>query len=113
MQRLLAQVRRFFEQDGESRFSPIKGDASDAHPKTIKRAGFVEWVNGSPVFYVLPETFKHEVCGGFGPKFAKQILFDKGYITSIDSIKKRIPGQGDTIRAYQFTSKVLGDDLDG
>lgn len=75
---ILEHVRRFFEQHGESRFSPwiSTGDT----PRTHNRAGYVRVENGLPCFYVFSEVFKAEICHGFNRQVVLEVLKNGGYL---------------------------------
>lgn len=106
-QRLLQQVRAFFEAHGDSRFTTLD---SVADRTTINRAGFRELNGDYMEFYVLPEMFK-EVCAGFDSKMAAKILADKGILEKNkegkNSITKNLPGMKSQ-RCYHFTAKLWG-----
>ena len=79
---LIQQVMFFFEQHGESRFSPLTPDgnpllSSGVHPN---RAGFKEMKDDCTYYYVLPESFRGEVCKGFNPIQAARLLRDMGIL---------------------------------
>lgn len=75
---MLAKVRLFFEQHGEARFTRLSNEAvlheddgmaadpDDHAPKTIGRCGYrlKDKVSGVIRYYVLPESFRNEVCNG-------------------------------------------------
>lgn len=75
---MLAKVRLFFEQHGEARFTRLSNesvlheedgmaaDPDDHAPKTIGRCGYrlKDKVSGVIRYYVLPESFRNEVCSG-------------------------------------------------
>lgn len=112
---LLAQVRYFFEQHGDSRFTAWNNDGAT---KTINRAGFrkkeseaaeEEEAAAAYEYYVLPETFK-EIVKGFDRGLAIQVLKESGLLvlgTDKAATTIKPPGHG-SMRAYRFSSKVLG-----
>ena len=68
----LAQVTRFFELHGESRFSPL--DSTDTRElRTINRAGFKRHTDGIAEYFVLPETWKAEVCAGIDATYTARL----------------------------------------
>ncbi len=88
MHAALAQIRHFLEQDGDSRFAPMRGDTEDlsednerirekARP-TIKRAGFKSLEADGVHYFVLPEVFRTELCAGFDNKLVSRGLIDRG-----------------------------------
>ncbi len=132
---ILAQVRRFFEAHGEARFTdwdrPVCN--TDSHPpRTIQRAGYRKHNNalddaGKAIYlengerathteyYVMPETFKQEVCAGFDYRVVCKLLVrhgcllpgDKGYTRN-----ERLPGGEGKAHCFRITHKVfeLGGD---
>jgi len=117
-QRLLQQVRAFFEKNGESRFTPMKGNPdtpeSDTDRATINRAGFRrEQDGGGTEYFVLPEAFR-EICSGFDHRRAAKILADSGIILRDGEGKntqsKTLPGMGKKIRCYHFTARIWNTD---
>lgn len=102
---MLRQVRRFLESHGEGRFTWWHRAADDHNAKTLQRAGFRRMVgeNGQPIktdadhqrefgermtpamgesvrveYFILPETFRAEVCQGFDHKTMARVLLDHG-----------------------------------
>jgi len=120
----IAQIRRFFELHGESRFTEWRDDdsagnaffdgdnANQPHP-TINRAGVRrKKPDGSTEFYVFPETFKTELCAGFDARLLAKELVKSGLLET-DKEKKssrnvRLPGIG-KMRVYHFTPHILTD----
>lgn len=108
---ILSQVRFFFEQHGESRFSSFKEEPDRV---TMHRAGFkkLDDTGNKLEFFVLPETFKNEVCKGLDARGVARLLVEKGWLVPGSDGKstrvERLPGVG-RLRCYRFTSKVLGD----
>ena len=106
----LAQVRLFFEQHGESRFSPKDGNTDRP---TINRAGFRSEVEGRTEWWVLPEVFRSEVCQGMDPRFVSRLLVERGWIKpepgNSTTVKARLPGMG-LARCYHFVAVGGGDE---
>ncbi|WP_172978997.1 MULTISPECIES: DUF927 domain-containing protein [unclassified Thiomonas] len=101
---MLSQVRRFLELHGEGRFTDWNR-ADDAHaPRTLSRAGFRKAskdVTGdveSWTYYVLPETFKTEVCAGFDVRAVLRVLREVGHLAPDKGrpfdCRPRLPGLG-------------------
>lgn len=132
---MLAQVRRFFEAHGEARFSDWDRPASDTEshaPRTINRAGYRKHVKkdatitngrGDDVdvsevrteYYVLPETFKGEVCVGFDYKAVCRLLVQRGYLLPDGKSftrSERLPGGEGVSRCFRITHKLFGADGD-
>ena len=78
-QAALAQVTRFFELHGESRFSHL--DSTDTHElRTIYRAGFKRHTSGMAEYFVLPQTWKTEVCEGIDATYTARLCVKHGLI---------------------------------
>ncbi len=97
---VLAQVRAFLEQHGESRFTPW----DDNGRVTINRAGFRRGTeDGRTRFYVLRETMQREVLAGLNTADALRTLVDAGVLEPSTDSKttraERLPGLGN-IRCY-------------
>ena len=128
---MLAQVRRFFEAHGEARFTDWERPVSktEGHaPRTINRAGYrkhntdtvkdgrgEEVVAGTHTeYYVLPETFKQEVCAGFDYLVVCKLLVRHGCLMTEDrgdkvsyTRKERMPGGEGLARCYRITHKIF------
>ncbi len=106
----LAQVRLFFEQHGESRFSKKIG--VDDRP-TINRAGFSNNDGDHTEYWVLPEVFQTEICGGIDSKFVARLLVERGWIVPEKNGKTvsshRLPGMGSK-RCYHFLGEIMDGD---
>jgi len=106
---ILAVVRAYFETHGEARFANL--DYDNERPVS-NRAGFRKSVNGQDEYYVLPETYKREVCAGFNPRTATKVLIEEGWLEPAKDgkslVKKSLPGMGET-RVYKFTAKMWED----
>ena len=126
---MLAQVRRFFELHGEARFTDWDRPVSntDSHPpRTIQRAGYRKHIpavddEGKAIYldsgdrathteyYVLPETFKHEICNGFDYRAVCKILEPRGVLMTDGASftrKERLPGGEGNVRCYRITHRV-------
>ena len=130
---MLAQVRRFFELHGEARFTdwnrPVSNTEGHA-PRTIMRAGyrkhrdaldsennpiFIEDEPGSlrakhTDYFVLPETFKQEVCAGFNYRVACKLLVRHGCLKTEGNgytRKERLPGGEGTVHCFRITQKIF------
>jgi putative DNA primase/helicase len=117
------QVRRFIEANGESRFTSWTEKPEDpeklinrsgSNRVTINRAGFKRrWHSEAPEeYYILPETFRDEVCRGFDWKaLAQELVRRKILIPSPNngplSQAIRIPALGKTTRVYSITSAIF------
>jgi putative DNA primase/helicase len=77
----IAQVRRFLELHGESRF-PWAGDTDSRTAPAINRCGFrKKSLDGDDTeFLVMPEAWRSEVCAGFDAKFIAKAMADRGML---------------------------------
>lgn len=134
---MLRQVRRFLELHGEGRFTWWHRAADDHSAKTLNRAGFRRMVNerGEPIksnadhqraygeeitpldadhtsveYFVMPETFRAEVCQGFDPEAVCKVLADHECLTAKEAgrytVKERLPGLGPS-RCYRIPPKIF------
>lgn len=105
----VAQVRRFFEAFGDSRFEPA--DGTDARP-VQNRVGWRRGQGDDRVWYVLPEMWKTEVCQGLDPVGTARLLAEREIIRRSSEGKfqrtERTPG-GST-RVYVVTAAVFDGD---
>ncbi len=137
---MLRQVRVFLESHGEGRFTWWHRAGDDHAAKTLQRAGYRRMVgeDGRPIksnsdhqreygermdsvtaesvsveYFILPETFKSEVCRGFDHAAVARVLLDHGclkqseqgrYDTSIS-----LPGLGKG-RAYRIGPEIFAID---
>lgn len=135
---MLAQVRRFFELHGESRFSDWERPASDTSqhpPRTINRAGYrkhsdakdaqgnkiyLDGVDGDGFertaketeYYVFRETFISEVCQSFDYRAVCKLLVRLGSLMPDGkgyTRKERLPGGEGESRIFRITPKLWGD----
>jgi uncharacterized protein (DUF927 family) len=118
----IAQIRKFFEAHGESRFTlwgdetaTNKNDAGstpDIQRPTFNRAGFRRTIQGRIEFFVLPETFTTELCAGFDAKALARALIKRGLLIpgkdNKSAVSVTLPGIG-KMRVYHFTSNILSD----
>ena len=107
----LSQVARFLEQYGEFRFTFIDSTGQADTRPIINRAGFREVVDGVTQFYVLTESWRHEVCAKLNMKTVNAILRQCGFlhpdpIDEKSSARRRLPGIG-TPRVYHVSADLL------
>jgi uncharacterized protein (DUF927 family) len=86
----------------------------DRVEKVINRAGFFRTSDdGRREYFVLPETFKAEICKGLDSKRAVDALAKAGWIRRGEGRnllnKHTLPGIG-RVRCYVFTSSMWDDD---
>jgi putative DNA primase/helicase len=112
-QEVLRQVRHFFELHGDARFTVI-GDGDERI--TVNRAGYKRASEGNWLFFVLPESFKQDICAGFDMQTAIAILIEKGWLIP-DACGKstraeNLPCSKSTTRCYRFDgNKVFSDEI--
>jgi uncharacterized protein (DUF927 family) len=103
----IAQVRRFIEQFGESRFANLSGDDTRVIPN---RAGFRKGHDADREWIILPETWKTEVASGHEPALLARALAERGMMRmggdGKPQVKVHIPNMGKP-RAYVLTSKLF------
>jgi len=137
VRQMLQQVRRFIELNGEGRFTWWHRAADDHNVKTLNRAGFRRLLmpDGTPIarnsqhaievgdvmpsalgeetqteYFILPETFKSEVCQGFDPAAVCRVLLEHGALVVGDrghfDKRMRLPGVGNA-RCYHITPALM------
>lgn len=109
---VLAQVRAFLEQHGESRFAPWDDDNRVTH----NRAGFRRLADdGRTRFYVLREAMRREVLAGLNVTDALRTLVGAGALdTSTDgkaTRPERLPGLGN-VRCFVVNPALWDADSD-
>lgn len=108
-----SQVRLYFAQHGESRFTPWFTNSSDSRT-THNRAGFRKETSNGTEFFVYPVVFKTEIAKGFDPKLVAEICVKRGLLMLSSDDKytrsEALPGSVSNSRCYRFASKVLGED---
>lgn len=141
---MLRQVRQVLEVHGEGSFPWWHRALDDRAAKTVNRWGFRQLVVGDkPIkddsdfgrefgldnksvphsdhdktlthFYVLPESFKREVCKGFEPSAVARVLHQHGcLVTGAEAgrltFKARLPGLGPT-NCYRVSPRVFELDV--
>ncbi len=109
----IAQVRRFIEACGDSRFSLLSGADERVIPN---RAGFRKGFDGDREWIILPETWRGEVVVGHDPALLARAMADRGMLKvgtdGKPQVKTHIPNLGNKIRAYVLTEKLFADGLD-
>lgn len=111
---ILSQVRHFFEQHGDSRFTPWNAIDHEAYGKTIMRAGFRRHGDAGEDFFVFPESFRRDVCTGFDAAQVAQVCLKHKWLMPDQkggaTRSERLPGIKNSMRVYRFTPKVLADE---
>jgi len=110
---ILTHVRLFFEQNGSSRFEAIADEMEQARP-VINRAGF--WQNvydgdrSVREFYVFPNVFREDICGGFDLKTVERVLRSANILRDGNdnrvTRKMRLPGMA-SARVYVIGPEVF------
>lgn len=108
--RIIEEARLFFEIYDESWFSDWDGSYN---VPAQDRVGYKRMINGTLHFYVLPESFKKGLCGGYDPKLVAKVCINAGMLVPSNEknrIQKSVhlPGSG-RIRVYHFNSSVLSN----
>jgi putative DNA primase/helicase len=109
----LQQVRKFFQNHGNSRFQDW-----DSHDSlTINRAGFKKHEkspDGQIIrteFFVFPDVFRTEICAGMDAGFVAKELVTRNYLIPGSDGKRcplqRLPGTQQPSRMYHFSSSIL------
>ena len=112
----IAQVQRFLEAHGESRFTPWVagfGHMGTGDRPTINRVGFrKEDDTGRMEYYVFPEAYKTEVCAGLNARDVTPILIQRGFLKvgsdGKPQVSTNLPGIGRARRMYVLSSDILG-----
>lgn len=109
---IIRQVRRYLEEHGDARFEPLKYKGEF---RTMSRAGYVDDSDGKPIFYVLAERFKDEVCKGYDAQHAARTLQDRGYLHAPERgrLTTKTPHktkEGIRPRVYAIKGEILEDD---
>ncbi len=115
LSRGVAQVQRFFQAHGESRFSLVSDKVSG--PTTKDRAGFrrQSGPDGDEgwEYLVFPEVFKQEVCAGYDSKALARELARLGLLVpggdGKTSCVVKLPNLRKA-RYYRFSAEVLGQE---
>ena len=106
----LAQIRHFLEAHGSSRFQTI---GEDVEAKIVNRAGFRRAAaDGRWEYFVLPESWKSEVCAGQDARALARELQRRGYLVPGNDGKPqsthKLPGMG-AKRCYHLSAQIVSD----
>jgi putative DNA primase/helicase len=77
--RLLRQIRYFLQTYGAARFQQLPMKDFDRAP-SLQRSGFRMLHGGECVYLIHPEAFRDEICKGFDPRRALQLLNEGKYL---------------------------------
>lgn len=110
---ILSQVKRYFEQHGDSRFTPW--EAPTEH-KTINRAGYRKKLDKGVEYFAFSETFKTDIAAGFDHRLVSKVCIKHGLLregaNGEPTRSEKLPHSTSSTRCYRFTSKVLSDEED-
>lgn len=104
---MLALVRKFLEQHGDSRFTPMDQTNNRA---TINRAGFSRETADGTEYLILPQSFR-EICTGFDHRAVANALAEAGALAKdsegTNTKPERLPGMK-VQRVYVVTPAIWG-----
>jgi uncharacterized protein (DUF927 family) len=107
---MVAQVRRFFEAHGDSRFDDITTMDPNRRP-VGNRAGYRKGAGADRSWLVLPGVWRLEICAGFDPTDVAKLLHSRGMLVKGEgdnyARKERLPGSDTTQRFYVLTPAVF------
>jgi uncharacterized protein (DUF927 family) len=103
----IARVRRFIEAHGQSRFEEVGPEI--LIPRLVaNRAGYRKGAGAYEEWWVLPETWKAEVCAGLDPTRTARILNDRGMLVrSSDGFQSVRKIGGRATRVYVLGPAIL------
>jgi uncharacterized protein (DUF927 family) len=105
----IAQVSRFIEAHGQSRFEET-GPEILVPRNVANRAGYRRGVGAQEEWWVLPETWKAEVCAGLDPTHTARALAERGMLVrGTDGFASVRKIAGRPTRVYVLTASVLAD----
>lgn len=109
----IEQVRHIIEQHGEARFEPVIGNMRDVP----NRLGWRKGEGAEREWWVLPETFKSEICDGLDPTFVARTLAKHRMLKRQDGKHLQylvtLPNK-QRARVYVLTAAILdGGEVDG
>ena len=109
----IARVRRYIEAHGQSRFEEGDGDTGGLRPIS-NRAGFRRGSGEQEEWWVLPETWKAQVCAGLDPTRTARILSDRKMLErGADGFASVRKVAGRPTRVYVLTARILAGGADG
>lgn len=115
----LAHLKAFFEANGRARFERLllghgsngKLTRSSDFPVRDRCGYFVETENDETVFYVMPESFKREICGSHSPDLMVKIARKHGALilgeNGRSQKKRRLPDFPHGTRVYALRPDLL------
>jgi len=108
----IEQVRLMIQAHGESRFHSL--DDADAKP-VANRLGWRKGAGAEREWWILPTSWRAEVCTGLDPQFVARLLAKRGALRKQGGKELQCVvniGGGQRVRAYVLTAAILagGDD---
>lgn len=117
----MSHLKAFFELHGRTRFERILGSAdqnaddltarSDDHAVRDRCRFRIETDGEGAIFYVLPEAFRREVCGGHSPDLIVRIARTHGALIEGEGgrpqKKQRLPDYPNGTRVYALRPDLL------
>jgi len=100
-------ARLIIETHGDARFQPI--DDPDAKP-VINRLGWRKGAGAEREWWVLPESWKAELCAGLDPQSVARVLAERGMLRRQGGNVLQCTvnvGGGQRVRAYVLTAAIL------
>jgi uncharacterized protein (DUF927 family) len=121
-----AQVRRYIEAYGESRFDPLSGGQDSRKDddvtfdvdakRSLVRTGFRKGQGEHRRWLVFPEMWRAEVCSGLDPTFVAKILVEQGMLERGEDrnlakvVKIKNFAGGKAKRFYVLTPRLFEDE---
>ena len=113
----LAQVQRFFESHGSSRFEEYEHEGTE---RVHNRAGFRKKnSHGGWDYFVLPQVFRQEVCNGFALATICKALHERGLLKrsseNKNQVNKSLPSADGKkqMKVYHILPDIIGKGNDG
>jgi putative DNA primase/helicase len=98
-------VRLFIEQHGDARFASV--DATDVRP-VANRAGYWKGSGAEREWWILPQVWKAEVCGGHDAQFVARVLAEVGMLrTQAEGLQSKVRVGSATRRCYVVTGAIF------
>jgi putative DNA primase/helicase len=98
-------VRLFIEQHGAARFEVAHGDADR---QIANRAGYRNGNGADREWWVLPQVWKNEICGGLDAQYVARVLANTGMLrTQAEGLQCKVRVGSATHRAYVVTASIF------
>lgn len=105
---VIDRLRTFMSKHASSRFENFEYD--ERLVRTHNRAGFFRTESGMNRYWMLPDTFKDEICMGVERSHAEKLLIEGGYIQAGGDGRATVNrdfGDHGKMRTYVLTPKVF------